>query len=85
MLGTWDQDWRENLGIKFFWNPGILAVALVVFVLRENSHDAGQWRAEELLEQLEMATPSLQVLALMHQNPATPELSPLSQRPLFLI
>lgn len=45
----------------------------------------GQWRAEELLEQLEMATPSLQVLALMHQNPATPELSPLSQRPLFLI
>jgi hypothetical protein len=39
MLGTWDQDWRENLGIKFFWNPGILAVALVVFVLRENSHD----------------------------------------------
>lgn len=33
------QDWRDNLGVKFFWNLGVLAVALVVFVLRKNSHD----------------------------------------------
>lgn len=37
--GNVGQDWRENLGVKFFWNLGVLAVALVIFVLRENSHD----------------------------------------------
>lgn len=40
----------------------------------------GPQRAEELLEQLEMATLTLQVLALTQQNPATPELSLLTQR-----
>lgn len=39
MLGTWDKT-GESLGVDFFfWNLGILAVALVAFVLRDNSHD----------------------------------------------
>lgn len=35
--GNTGQNWRENLGIKFFWNLRVSAVAVVVFVLGEFS------------------------------------------------